>query len=77
MVSARKFAELGAPVADEIGELSPVETTTRNLTLDFTDVEDPESLAVGQSHESVSVNSNHHSTAAETAINASAAARGK
>ena len=37
MVSARKFAELGAPVADEIAELNPVETTTRNLTLDFQD----------------------------------------
>lgn len=39
MVSARKFVELGAPVTDEIAELSPIETTTRNLTLDF---EDPE-----------------------------------
>ncbi|HET9182260.1 MAG TPA: DNA recombination protein RmuC [Candidatus Angelobacter sp.] len=37
MVSARKFAELGAPVADEIAELNPIETTTRNLTLDFQD----------------------------------------
>ena len=37
MVSARKFAELGAPVGDEIAELNPVETTTRNLTLDFQD----------------------------------------
>lgn len=44
MVSARKFAELGAPVADEIAELNPVETTTRNLTLDFqeSDVAAPE-----------------------------------
>jgi DNA recombination protein RmuC len=41
MVSARKFVELGAPVTDEIAELSPIETTTRNLTLDF---EDPEAL---------------------------------
>lgn len=39
MVSARKFAELGAPVAAEIAELNPVETTTRNLTLDFNDAE--------------------------------------
>jgi DNA recombination protein RmuC len=44
MVSARKFAELGAPVADEIPELNPIETTTRNLTLDFqeSDVVAPE-----------------------------------
>lgn len=38
MVSARKFAELGAPVTEEIAELSPIETTTRNLTLDFDDL---------------------------------------
>jgi DNA recombination protein RmuC len=37
MVSARKFAELGAPVAEELTELNPIETTTRNLTLDFQD----------------------------------------
>ena len=37
MVSARKFVELGAPVTDEIAELSPIETTTRNLTLEFDD----------------------------------------
>jgi len=42
MVSARKFAELGAPVAEELAELSPIETTTRNLTLDFQDPEVPE-----------------------------------
>jgi DNA recombination protein RmuC len=42
MVSARKFVELGAPVTDEIAELSPIETTTRNLTLDF---DDPEKAA--------------------------------
>ena len=41
MVSARKFVELGAPVTDEIAELSPIETTTRNLTLEF---DDPENL---------------------------------
>ena len=39
MVSARKFVELGAPVTDEIAELSPIETTTRNLTLEFDDPE--------------------------------------
>src|ERR1051326_6357690 len=42
MVSARKFVELGAPVTEEIAELSPIETTTRNLTLDF---DDPEKVA--------------------------------
>lgn len=39
MVSARKFAELGAPVTEEIAELNPIETTTRNLTLDFEDLD--------------------------------------
>lgn len=43
MVSARKFAELGAAVTEEIAELNPVETTTRNLTLEF---DDPESGVV-------------------------------
>jgi DNA recombination protein RmuC len=42
MVSARKFAELGAPVTEHIEELSPIETTTRNLSLEF---EDPEGTA--------------------------------
>lgn len=42
MVSARKFVELGASVTEEIAELNPIETTTRNLTLDFDDPEDPE-----------------------------------
>jgi DNA recombination protein RmuC len=37
MVSARKFVELGAPVTEAISELNPIETTTRNLTLDFDD----------------------------------------
>ena len=46
MVSARKFVELGAPVTDEIAELSPIETTTRNLTLDF---DDPEKAEANQS----------------------------
>jgi DNA recombination protein RmuC len=39
MVSARKFAELGAPVAGEIPELEPIETTTRTLALDWGDEE--------------------------------------
>jgi DNA recombination protein RmuC len=42
MVSARKFTELGAPVAEELAELNPIETTTRNLTLDFQDSDIPE-----------------------------------
>jgi DNA recombination protein RmuC len=42
MVSARKFVELGAPVTEEIAELGPIETTTRNLTLDFDDPENAE-----------------------------------
>jgi DNA recombination protein RmuC len=42
MVSARKFVELGAPITEELAELSPIETTTRNLTLDF---DDPEKAA--------------------------------
>jgi len=37
MVSARKFVELGAPVAEEIPQLDQIETTTRTLTLDFDD----------------------------------------
>jgi DNA recombination protein RmuC len=42
MVSARKFVELGSPVTDEIAELNPIETTTRNLTLEFDDPENVE-----------------------------------
>jgi len=42
MVSARRFAELGAPVAEEIAELTPIEKTTRNLTFEFDDPEVPE-----------------------------------
>jgi DNA recombination protein RmuC len=48
MVSARKFVELGAPVTDEIAELTPIETTTRNLTLEF---DDPEALESPASQE--------------------------
>jgi DNA recombination protein RmuC len=39
MVSARKFAELGASVTEEITTLEPIETTTRNLTLEFDETE--------------------------------------
>jgi DNA recombination protein RmuC len=48
MVSARKFVELGAPVTEEIAELSPIETTTRNLTLDFDDPENAEESATAE-----------------------------
>ncbi len=39
MVSARRFVELGAPVTEEIPELNMIETTTRNLTFEFNDLE--------------------------------------
>jgi DNA recombination protein RmuC len=35
LVSARKFAELGASVADDIPELEPIETTTRTLSFEW------------------------------------------
>jgi DNA recombination protein RmuC len=37
LVSARKFAELGASVADDIPELEPIETTTRTLSFEWDD----------------------------------------
>lgn len=37
LVSARKFGELGAPIAEEIGEVEPIETTARTLALDWGD----------------------------------------
>jgi DNA recombination protein RmuC len=37
LVSARKFAELGASVADDIPELEPVETTARALSFEWDD----------------------------------------
>lgn len=40
LVSARKFAELGASVADDIPELEPIETTSRALSFEWDD--DPE-----------------------------------
>ena len=43
LVSARKFAELGASVAEDIPELEPIETTTRALSFDWDeDIEIPE-----------------------------------
>src|SRR5271156_1153933 len=40
LVSARKFAELGASVADDIPELEPIETTARALSFDWDEAED-------------------------------------
>ena len=40
LVSARKFAELGAAVAEDIPELEPIETTSRALSFEWDD--DPE-----------------------------------
>jgi DNA recombination protein RmuC len=40
LVSARKFAELGASVAEDIPELAPIETTSRALSFEWDD--DPE-----------------------------------
>ncbi|HLZ41133.1 MAG TPA: DNA recombination protein RmuC [Candidatus Sulfotelmatobacter sp.] len=37
LVSARKFAELGASVAEEIPELEPIETTSRALSFEWDD----------------------------------------
>ena len=37
MVSARKFAELGAAVAEDIPEVAPIETTARALSFDWND----------------------------------------
>ena len=37
LVSARKFAELGASVAEDIPELEPIETTSRALTFEWDD----------------------------------------
>src|SRR6202167_6860144 len=45
LVSAHKFAELGASVAEDIPELEPIETTARALSFDWDDQDDlpPES----------------------------------
>jgi len=44
MVSARKFAELGATVTEEIPEVEPVETTARTLALDWGEDEEERGL---------------------------------
>jgi DNA recombination protein RmuC len=46
LVSARKFAELGASVADDIPELEPIETTARALSFEW-DEELPSETAEG------------------------------
>jgi DNA recombination protein RmuC len=43
LVSARKFSELGASVAEDIPELEPIETTSRALSFDW-DEEAPPAL---------------------------------
>lgn len=45
LVSARRFSELGAPVTETIAELPQIEKTTRNLTFEFDDPENPEAVA--------------------------------
>jgi DNA recombination protein RmuC len=42
LVSARKFAELGASVAEDIPELEPIETTARALSFEWDEDEVPE-----------------------------------
>ena len=37
LVSARKFAELGAPVAEDIPEVEPIEKTARTLSFEWDD----------------------------------------
>jgi len=46
LVSARKFSELGAPVAEDIPELEPIETTARALSFEWDD--DPETSSGGE-----------------------------
>ena len=47
LVSARKFAELGASVAEDIPELEPIETTARALSFEWDD-EPPETPKKGE-----------------------------
>jgi DNA recombination protein RmuC len=48
LVSARKFAELGASVAEDIPELEPIETTARALSFDWDDSDLPPDSAEGE-----------------------------
>ena len=41
IVSARKFAELGAPVSEQIPEVPQIETTTRTLALEWDEDGEP------------------------------------
>ena len=41
MVSARKFAELGAPVSEQIPDVPQIETTTRTLALEWDEDDEP------------------------------------
>jgi DNA recombination protein RmuC len=45
LVSARKFAELGASVADDIPELAPIETTARALSFEWDEEDVPTETA--------------------------------
>ena len=44
LVSARKFAELGASVAEDIPELEPIETTARALSFDWEQGGEPHTI---------------------------------
>ena len=48
LVSARKFAELGASVADHIPELAPIETTARALSFEWDEEDSPRETAEDQ-----------------------------
>ncbi|MFZ0760366.1 MAG: DNA recombination protein RmuC [Candidatus Sulfotelmatobacter sp.] len=48
LVSARKFAELGASVAEDIPELAPLETTARALSFDWDEDDGPETAESGR-----------------------------
>jgi DNA recombination protein RmuC len=48
LVSARKFAELGASVAEDIPELEPIETTARALSFEWGDEDSPEAPEEGR-----------------------------
>lgn len=48
LVSARKFAELGASVAEDIPELAPIETTARALSFEWDEDNEPPETAEGE-----------------------------
>jgi DNA recombination protein RmuC len=47
LVSARKFAELGASVAEDIPELQPIETTARTLSFEWDEEDSPRAAEEG------------------------------